>query len=127
MSFPIAVTLEDFTATATSEGNVVRLALKGNADMRAQPAVAELVPKLHEEARRLGASEVVVSFRELAFMNSHCFKSFVTWLCRVDKAPPEERYVIRFESNQRAHWQRRSLEALARVAVDVVRVEYVAA
>ena len=124
---PLAVSLDDFSATAGMDGEVFRFTLKGNADMRAQPALADLVIAVHEEARRLGVGEVVVSFRDLAFMNSHCFKGFVSWLCKLDQAPQAERYRVRFESNPRMHWQRRSLEALARIAVDLVSVDVVAA
>jgi hypothetical protein len=43
----------------------------------------------------------------------------------VVKLEPPERYEVRFLSNPELQWQRRSLEALARFAPDVVSIDHV--
>jgi hypothetical protein len=60
-------------------------------------------------------------FRRLGFMNSSCFKSFVVWIDTVKNAPIA--YKISFLTDPNLHWQRRSLEALRRLAVNVVSIE----
>jgi hypothetical protein len=64
-----------------------------------------------------------VDFRELEFMNSSCFKCFVTWLGIVQDLEPTRQYKIVFASNRELHWQRRSLNALRCFAMGVVTIE----
>jgi hypothetical protein len=66
-------------------------------------------------------SEVTCDFRTLSFMNSSCFKAFVVWIDTVKNAKLS--YRIRFRTAPNMHWQRRSLEALRRLAVDVVSLD----
>ena len=54
-------------------------------------------------------------------MNSSCFKAFVVWIDTVKNAGRV--YRIRFLTDPEMHWQRRSLEALRRLATNVVSVE----
>jgi hypothetical protein len=70
---------------------------------------------------RLGLAQVSCDFKQLAFMNSSCFKSFVVWIDRVKNLP--QPYQIRFVTEPSMQWQRRSLEALRRLATSVVIVE----
>jgi hypothetical protein len=55
------------------------------------------------------------------FMNSSCFKAFVTWIDSVKTDSRQYRIVLL--ANSELHWQRRSLEALRRLAIGVVSVE----
>jgi anti-anti-sigma factor len=102
---------------------VVTARFRGTADVEAKPALDIYVQALHEEARRLVASKVVVDFRELEFMNSSSFKVFVTWLAQVQELPADQQYRIHFVSNPSMHWQRRSLAALSCFAVNLVTIE----
>ena len=95
----------------------------GTADVEAKPYLDDVVKQLHEEALRLGATKVVVDFRELEFMNSSSFKVFVSWLALVQELPTEKQYRIHLLSNPSLHWQRRSLAALSCFAVDLVAIE----
>jgi hypothetical protein len=113
----------DLSASARLEGQAIRLSLAGNADLRAVPALELLLPQLHSEAQRLRVSEVVVDLLRLEFMNSSCFKAFVTWLSRVQESEPARQYRIRFQSDPGRHWQKRSLTALSCFAVDLVHIE----
>jgi hypothetical protein len=101
----------------------VHIALRGSADTRAMKAVAQLLGKVHDEIVRRRSPEAIVDLRALDFMNSSCFKAFVTWISRVQELSPASRYGICFVSDASKHWQRRSLGALKCFAVDLVRIE----
>src|SRR5262249_33805309 len=107
----------------TAHANRYEVRFSGNADMRSRDALDELLVKLHQEARKGSVTEVVIDFHELEFMNSSCFKSFVTWIGRVQDLPEAERYRIRFLSKPELLWQRRSLHALRCFAVDLITIE----
>lgn len=96
------------------------LRLVGNADMRAIGSLHEALAGLHAEAQRPTVREVTVDFQSLEFMNSSCFKVFATWLLDVRGLAGPARYTIRFLSDPRQHWQRRSLHALRCFAFDLV-------
>ena len=118
------VTTDDFQAVATPEGNRVHLKLTGNADIRAMFPLESLLKGLERQLMQATTvEEVVVDLRELQFMNSSCFKSFVAWLGNVQEYEPGRQYPIRFLSDASKHWQQRSLTALSCFAVDLVRIE----
>jgi hypothetical protein len=56
-------------------------------------------------------------------MNSSCLKALVTWLSNVQRRPATQQYKIRFLQEPAAHWQMRSLGALAAFAPGIVQVE----
>ncbi|MGC4091053.1 MAG: hypothetical protein QM756_24895 [Polyangiaceae bacterium] len=120
-----SVVFTGFQLTPRLEDTRVVVAFAGNGDMSAVEALGRFLKGLHPEATNLGVKEVAFDFRDLYFMNSSCFKAFVTWIDVVSRAsvPP---YTIRFLTNPRLHWQRRSLEALRCLAPNVVRVEALA-
>jgi hypothetical protein len=119
----LAVNGRDFSASASHEGKTLVLRLAGNADMSAKESLDALLPRMHTEALGLGVAEVAVDFRDLEFMNSSCFKSFVTWISDVQELEAAKQYRIRFLSKPEMHWQRRSLHALRCFAVDLITVE----
>ena len=100
-----------------------RLALRfsGNGDMNAISPLSLYLKQVHDEALRLGVSEVSCDLQQLVFMNSSCFKSFVVWIDTVKNAAHP--YKIRFLTDPNLHWQRRSLEALRRLAANIVTIE----
>jgi hypothetical protein len=103
--------------------NALAVRFKGNADMSAIETLDAYLSAVHDEVSAHAIASVMVDFRELEFMNSSCFKCFVTWLGRVQDMPPPQRYRIVFASNRELHWQRRSLNALRCFATDVVSIE----
>jgi hypothetical protein len=107
---------------AFQEGTLVAH-FAGSADSRAVATIDGFLVRLHGEALRLAPPEVVCDFREFDFMNSSCFKAFVTWIGNLQDLEPAKQYKIRFLSDDNKHWQRRSLEALRCFAVDLIRVE----
>lgn len=97
------------------------VAFTGTGDVAAIELLGDYLRRLHAEAERLLVSEVTCDFRQLSFMNSSCFKAFVVWIDTVKNATRS--YRIRFLTDPSMHWQRRSLEALRRLATNVVSVE----
>lgn len=113
----------EFTVAAVHEGETIELRLTGNADMAAIDPLTAMLEKLHPEALRLAAKEVVVDFRQLEFMNSSCLKACVTWIATLQETPAAQQYKIRFLSNPELRWQRRSLHSLSCFASDLISVE----
>jgi len=118
-----AITLRDFSADVSKDGPTLALRLVGNADMAAKDGLDSLLPRVHEQALAHQSPEVIVDFRELEFMNSSCFKSFVSWINEVTELDPDKQYKIRLLSKPELHWQRRSLHALRCFAIDLISVE----
>ena len=65
---------------------------------------------------------VSFDFRDLYFLNSSCLKAFVTWICGMvaDRVTP---FQITFVTNPKFHWQRRSVEALQRLAPKNIQIQ----
>jgi len=106
---------------AIDRGLLVRLV--GTADLRVTDTVEQLLTSVHQQATAGQVSEVRVDLRDLEFMNSSCFKSFVTWISQVQELPESGQYRIRFMSNPKILWQRRSLNALSCFAAHLVTIE----
>jgi len=112
--FGLTPRLEDKTLTVT---------FTGNADMSAVRPLSLYLSHVHAEALELELNEVAFDLKQLYFMNSSCFKSFVTWINSVSTGDKARAYRIRFLSNPQQYWQRRSLDALRRMAQDIVTIE----
>jgi hypothetical protein len=113
----------ELRARAMVEGGGVAVHFAGSADSRAMETIGRFLTRLHHESQRLGLPEVTVDFREFDFMNSSCFKAFVSWIGEVQELEPVKQYKIRFLSDENKHWQRRSLDALRCFAIDLIRIE----
>lgn len=96
--------------------------LSGTADLRVTDSVEAILGRVHQKALELGIPEVRMDLRELEFMNSSCFKSFVSWISEVSDLTSGQ-YRIRFLSNPSILWQRRSLHALSCFAAELVTIE----
>jgi hypothetical protein len=55
-------------------------------------------------------------------MNSSCLKSFVWWISSVHDLAAAHQYRITFVSSPTMYWQRRSLNALAGLAAELVSI-----
>jgi hypothetical protein len=96
--------------------------LSGTADLRVTDSVEAILTRVHQKAMELRIPEVHVDLRDLEFMNSSCFKSFVSWISEVSDLTAGQ-YRIRFLSNPSILWQRRSLHALSCFAAELVTIE----
>jgi hypothetical protein len=114
---------DHFSAGGSHDGTVIRVWLRGDANLHVAEAVARLLMGLHNEVKRLKASTVVVDFSRLEFINSACLKRFVTWISHVRDLDATAQYQIRLVANERVPWQRRSMSALRCVAVRLVSLE----
>lgn len=118
------VDAEEFSVSASlDDTNDITVKFTGNADMRTKSALDALLVKVHAEAQRLASPRVVIDFKALEFMNSSCFKSFVSWISEVRDLDPAKQYRIHFLSKPELLWQRRSLHALRCFAVDLISIE----
>jgi hypothetical protein len=119
-----AVTTEAFSALPTISGMAVVVKLQGSCDLESTPLLDRFLNDLHSDLCRVSAPAVVIDFQELYFMNSASVKYFVTWLSKVRELEPPKRYAVRFLTNEKLTWQRRSLEAIRRFASDVVSIDH---
>lgn len=112
----------DFTATAAFDGKVIRVKLQGSAEMTVQKDLMAFCDGVHQAALRYKTT-AVVDISELEFMNSSCLKCFAMLVDRVQTSSPTDQYEIRFLTNPKKHWQSRSMNAIAAMGGDVVKLE----
>ena len=103
----------ELKASSSQSGEIVSLAFSGNADGRADSALESFLHDIHAEITTEAVSQVDVDIRSLEFMNSSCFKGFITWIVQVRRMTPESRYRIRFLATSKYPWQKRSLHAIS--------------
>jgi len=116
-----AVALEGFSLEPSLENEKLCVTFAGTGDLDAVASLGAFLPKVHQQAISHGVEEVVFDFCALEFMNSSCFKAFVTF---IDSAKTiGASYRIRFITSSKHYWQRRSLEALRRLAMGLVIIE----
>jgi hypothetical protein len=112
-----------FSAKVSTCDRRIQVSLTGTADLLVSGQIETLLRQVHLEAQRCSAEEVTVDVRELEFMNSSCLKSFVRWICAVQEQTGPAKYRIVFLSSPSVGWQRRSLNALASLAEEIVSVQ----
>jgi len=103
------------------EGSL-QIAVTGNGDMSTVEALSRYLRQVHTVVVELALAEVRFDFRDLYFLNSSCLKEFVTWICGAVESSPKS-FKVRFVTNPKLLWQRRSLEALQRLAPNTVQIE----
>jgi hypothetical protein len=113
----------DFAAQATADNRHIQVSLTGTADLTVRTQLDRFLRDVHSEAQRSLAEEVTVDVRQLEFMNSSCLKCFVWWISTVQEQPGEGRYRIVFVSSPSVYWQRRSLNALACLANEIITIQ----
>jgi hypothetical protein len=113
----------DFTADASTSERRIQVNLAGTADLTVKTQLDRFLRAVHTEAQRCLAEEVTVDVRQLEFMNSSCLKCFVWWISTVQEQTGEGKYRIVFVSSPSVYWQRRSLNALACLANDIITVQ----
>lgn len=113
----------DFAAQATANDRRIQVSLTGTADLTVKSQLDRFLRDIHSEAQRCLAEEVTVDVRQLEFMNSSCLKSFVWWVGAVQEQVGDGRYRIVFVSSPTVYWQRRSLNALACLANEIISIQ----
>jgi hypothetical protein len=115
-------TENDFAASASASERSILVSLSGTADLTIRNQLDHFLREVHQEAQRSRAEEVTVDVRQLEFMNSSCLKCFVWWVSTVQDQPSDAKYRIVFVSSPSVYWQRRSLDALACLAGDIISI-----
>jgi hypothetical protein len=113
----------DFAARASATRRRILVSLTGTADLTVRSQLDHFLREVHSKAQRCLAEVVTVDVRQLEFMNSSCLKCFVWWVSTVQKQPGEGKYRIIFVSSPSVYWQRRSLNALACLASDIITIQ----
>ena len=113
----------DFAAHASTSERRIQVSLTGTADLTVKSQLDHFLREVHSEAQRCLAEEVTVDVRQLEFMNSSCLKCFVWWISTVQEQPGEGKYRIVFVSSPSVYWQRRSLNALACLANEIITIQ----
>ncbi len=121
LSQPIQSAELNATVTVVDHALIVRLS--GTADLRVTDTVEKLLSNVHAQATLDHLGEVKVDLRALEFMNSSCFKSFVSWISQVQELAESAQYRIHFFSNPAILWQRRSLNALSCFAAHLITID----
>lgn len=116
-----AIELEGFSLTPRLDADVLSVVFSGKGDLDAVSPLAAYLPKVHQQAVVHGVVEVQFDFCALTFMNSSCFKAFVSFIDTAKTIAVD--YRIRFITTTEHYWQRRSLEALRRLAMGIVVIE----
>lgn len=109
-----------FGIEAQLNGAALTLAFRGTGDLEAIEPLAEYLAGAFDDVQRLAISQIRFDFKALEFMNSSCFKAFVTFIERTKHGSSVS---IVFVTDPGHHWQRRSLEALRRLAMGRVTIE----
>jgi hypothetical protein len=112
-----------FEASATHDNGILRVSFRGSAELEASEQLGPFLTRVHTEALRLGAREVTADMVKLEFMNSSCFKRFVTWLNALREVEGTPQYAVRFLSSPRVRWQKASLMALSCFAPGLIEIE----
>ena len=112
----------ELSAQAQSDASSIRLTLRGTADLRVTEELDQILKRVHAEAVERAATVVEVDLSDLEFMNSSCFKSFVSWITNIQELDADKQYKVKFLSNPSMHWQKRSLHSLRCFAVELITV-----
>ncbi|MBK8264392.1 MAG: hypothetical protein IPK80_24000 [Nannocystis sp.] len=110
-------------ASCVRAGEQVVVSFLGTADAQVDAQLEGFLGQVHAMIEREPVAEVIADLRHLEFMNSSCFKAFVTWLVAVRRLPRASQYRIRFRASERHHWQKRSLHALSYFGGDLITIE----
>ena len=122
-AFEESLSAGDLRGACAREGDRVVMTFRGTADAQADAALEGFLGRVHAAIEREPAREAVVDLRDLEFMNSSCFKAFVTWIVAVRRLPLGSQYSIRFLSTSRHHWQKRSLHAISYFGGSLIQID----
>jgi hypothetical protein len=111
--------LAGFEAQPVLKDDVLEVLLRGNADMTVSPMFGKYLQELDAQARQASVRLVEVRLTDLYFLSSSCFQALASWILAIASRSPDQRYTVRFATHSAQGWQKRSLEAIRRVAPHV--------
>ncbi len=116
------LTLAGFEVIPLFKADALDLMWRGSADMSASVALKTYLKALDVEARRQNVNFVRADLNELYFVSSSCFQAMATWLVAVAARRGAGSYKVTFATHPAHPWQKRSLEALRRLAPEVIAI-----
>jgi hypothetical protein len=112
------------TTQSAMDNQRLMLSFSGSGEIGDQEPLTAFLKQVHAFALEKKSERVTISFEQLQFMNSSCFKGFVTWFALLAAIkPPASRYQVHFMMNPSRRWQRASVSALACFAPEIVSFE----
>jgi len=117
------ITSTDLKTETDMTASALTVKMTGSAETGVVTELDGFLKRLHQSAVATKVPEVVIDMRALEFMNSSCFKQFVSWINVLQESPAENHYKVRFIADENKRWQNRSLSALVCFAVDLIRIE----
>jgi hypothetical protein len=115
--------LDEFMGQVRWDGLDIRILLAGAADMASQQVLRTLLRDAHAGAKRHHARRAVIDVRSLRFMASSCICALLGWTNTVASEREENQYPIEVLWDPGNGWERRSLEAIVRVASVALTLE----
>ncbi|HEX3698400.1 MAG TPA: hypothetical protein VH374_23710 [Polyangia bacterium] len=112
----------DFNANASCGEDGMNVKMVGTADMAVRPVLDDFFARIHASAVSHHVRETILDLRGLAFMSSSCLMGVAFWISKIQELPTLDRYQLILVSNPEVPWQRRSFNALSRLASDLVSV-----
>jgi hypothetical protein len=77
----------------------------------------------HEKAIKSDIEQVEVDFRDLIFINSSGFRTFIKWIMRITQLPEEKKYKLKIIYSKEKKWMERGLNVLMYLAPGLVNLE----
>ncbi|WP_437535174.1 hypothetical protein WME79_13095 [Sorangium sp. So ce726] len=114
------ITTDSFGIEPALLGDRLSIKLTGTGDMAAAAPLGAYCKEVQHEVRRLSLAAVEFDIRALYFLNSSCLKAFIAFIAGVTGQGPKCK--IRFVTDARLGWQRRSLAALERMSPGLVSI-----
>jgi len=114
---------EGFSAHCDYRGSAVVVWLKGNADMAVHDPLKAFLDDVERVAKSTHTTEAVFELEELYFMNSTCLSLLLRFVNGMVDVPRSDSYRLRFRSNPKLRWQKKSLAALRAYAQELVVIE----
>jgi hypothetical protein len=114
------VVTDSFGMEPSLGGDRLSVRLTGTGDMAAAAPLGGFLRAVQDEAKRLSLAAVEFDVRALHFLNSSCLKAFIAFICGLGNEGLG--CEIRFLTDAKLEWQRRSLSALQRMSPDRVSI-----
>src|SRR5580693_5051154 len=101
-----------FTTESHRDADTIVVTMSGNADTVVADRLKIFLDELHSSAGVYGIKEAVFVLQELYFMNSSCLSLFLRLINVMLESRAQHKYVLRFRSNPKLRWQKKSLQAI---------------
>jgi hypothetical protein len=116
------LTMPGFQAILSVRDGALELSLRGNGDMTVSAALGKYLKEVDVRCQREHVKVLEVKLVDLYFLSSSCFQAVAAWVLSIAARPLQTRYTVKFETHSAQSWQKRSLEAIRRVAPTIAVV-----